>query len=212
MDNVRVLTLQEVAGRLAVSLQTAYKLVRSGALRATKVGHEWRIDEDALDAYLGRGRATPAPAPPAGPAASAGAVTVEFVLDRAGARQPTQAYPGDAGWDLYASASLTVQPGRTARVHTGLRLGLPPGVWALILPRSSVAAQDALVHTGVVDYGYTGELYIIISNLTQEPLRIAAGDRIAQLAFHRYVEVRWAATEDLAMRSRGFAALGSSGT
>ena len=93
-----------------------------------------------------------------------------------GATEPVyETQPADAGWDLYASASLTVQPGRTARVHTGLRLGLPPGVWALILPRSSVAAQDALVHVGVVDYGYTGELYIIVSNLTQEPLRIGIG-------------------------------------
>ena len=50
----RLLRVKEVAGTLAVSNMTVYRLIRDGQLRAIRVGHGWRISESDLDGFLQR--------------------------------------------------------------------------------------------------------------------------------------------------------------
>jgi excisionase family DNA binding protein len=51
----RLLTVHEVAGIMRVSNMTVYRLIRSGELRAARVGRGYRIRESEVDAYLDRG-------------------------------------------------------------------------------------------------------------------------------------------------------------
>jgi len=50
----RLLTVHEVAGIMRVSNMTVYRLIRSGELRAARVGRGYRIRESEVDAYLDR--------------------------------------------------------------------------------------------------------------------------------------------------------------
>jgi excisionase family DNA binding protein len=52
----RLLTLEDVATYLNVSVPQVYALVRSGALTAVKIGGRgiWRVDRRQLDAYIDR--------------------------------------------------------------------------------------------------------------------------------------------------------------
>jgi excisionase family DNA binding protein len=53
---VRFLTLADVAETLNISSAQAYALVRSGELRAIKVGGrgQWRVETSELEAYIQR--------------------------------------------------------------------------------------------------------------------------------------------------------------
>ena len=48
----RFLTPAEVADQLRVSAMTVYRLIKSGELRAARIGKSYRISEDDIDTYL----------------------------------------------------------------------------------------------------------------------------------------------------------------
>ena len=54
-DQPRLLTVQEVADLLRVSNMTVYRLIKRGELRALRVGKNYRIRQQDLDAYLQEG-------------------------------------------------------------------------------------------------------------------------------------------------------------
>jgi dUTP pyrophosphatase len=131
------------------------------------------------------------------------------------ARIPRRAYEGDAAFDLCAAEAATLAPGGRAVVGTGLALGLPPGLAALTMPRSGLAAKHgiAIVNApGLIDPGYRGEVRIILLNTDrEEPFEVSAGDRIAQLLFLPLTQVALTSVEVLQDTSRGERGFGSSG-
>lgn len=93
---------------------------------------------------------------------------------------------GAAGLDLAAclDAPLTIAPGGTARVPTGLRIGLPSGYEAQIRPRSGLAARHGVTvlnAPGTIDEDYRGEVQVLLINHGAEAFTIEPRDRIAQL-------------------------------
>jgi dUTP pyrophosphatase len=142
-------------------------------------------------------------------------VTVPVKLLGAAARLPERAYAHDAAYDLHAAEEHVIEPQGRAVVGTGVALGLPPGLAALTLPRSGLAARHgiSLVNApGLIDPGYRGEVRVIILNTDRhEPFRVAVGDRIAQLLFLPLHTVHLAATDQLDETERGPQGFGSSG-
>jgi len=132
------------------------------------------------------------------------------------ARLPERAYPDDAAFDLHAAAELVIGPQERAVVPTGIALGLPPGVAALTLPRSGLAARHGvtMVNTpGLIDPGYRGEVQIILLNTDRhEPFRIRVGDRIAQLLVVALPDATVVEVAELDDTTRGAHGFGSSGT
>lgn len=121
---------------------------------------------------------------------------------------------GDAGYDLFAIADYNVDPGQRALVDTGLHLEIPPGFVGLIKDRSSVASAGIHTLAGVIDSAYRGELRILIVNLGGSPLRIGAGQKIAQLlVVPAYTEVIEFVDSlgDLTSSERGADGFGSTG-
>lgn len=69
---------------------------------------------------------------------------------------------GDAGYDLCSRQDLSVLPGETVKVRTGLHLQLPPGHVGVIKDKSSVAALGLSVVGGVIDESYRGEVIVVL--------------------------------------------------
>ena len=119
----------------------------------------------------------------------------------------------DAGMDLRAVESVTLEPGVPLLVPTGLTIELPPGFEAQVRPRSGLALKHAITMPnapGTIDPGYRGEVRVILLNLGREAYTIHAGDRIAQMIVARYEPVEWV-EEKLADSVRGSGGFGSSG-
>ena len=102
-----------------------------------------------------------------------------------GAAKPTKAYHGDAGWDLYTKGETTVEPGQTVNLSTGVRCSVSLGYFLRITGRSSARSRGLLVHEGVIDNGYRGELFVCVTNTEKEPVTVADGERVGQLLFHQ---------------------------
>lgn len=128
---------------------------------------------------------------------------------------PSYAHPDDAGADLYARHDVELAPGARAVVPTGVAVALPPGWVALVHPRSGLAARHGLTVVnapGTVDAGFRGEIAVILLNTDREhTVRLARGDRIAQLVLQRVATARFTVVEDLADSARGAGGLGSTG-
>ena len=128
---------------------------------------------------------------------------------------PHRAHRGDAGADLYAAESLTLQPGERALVGTGIAIALPLGTVGLIHPRSGLAAKQGLsiVNTpGTVDADYRGEIKVCLINHDRHtPIEIERGMRIAQLVVQRVELVGFAEVAELDDTVRGAGGYGSTG-
>lgn len=128
---------------------------------------------------------------------------------------PVFANPGDAGADLVASEPVTIAAGSRAIVPTGLKLALPMGFVAFVVPRSGLAAKHGITvlnTPGTIDAGYRGEVKVIMLNTDQnQDFVIAAGDRIAQLIVMQIPTVNFVSVEQLDETVRGAGGFGSSG-
>ena len=128
---------------------------------------------------------------------------------------PAYAHPGDAGADLVTTVDVTLAAGERALVPTGLAIALPLGYFALVHPRSGLAAKHGLsiVNTpGTVDAGYRGEIKVMLINHDpREPIELRRGDRIAQLVIQRVEVARFTEVEELPASVRGAGGYGSTG-
>ena len=138
---------------------------------------------------------------------------VDFKLE-GGAKPPYKKHIGDAGWDLYVSRDCVIKPGETVDVHTDIYMDMPPYLYARITGRSSTLRKHKLlVNEGIIDNGYTGELFICVHNLGSKPFEVKKGMRLAQVLFHTIEDVRWSQVEDIreVPGKRGSNGFGSTG-
>ncbi len=142
------------------------------------------------------------------------------ILDpRIGTEYPLPAYatPGSAGLDLRAllDAPLTLQPGETVLIPTGLAIHIgDANLCATILPRSGMGHKHGIVLgnlVGLIDSDYQGQLMISTWNRGQSAFTIEPGDRIAQLVFVPVVQAEFAIVDEFAASDRGEGGFGHSG-
>ena len=138
---------------------------------------------------------------------------VNFELGE-GAKAPYKKHLGDAGWDLFVSENTVIQPGETVDVHTNIKIDMPPYLYARIVGRSSTLRKHRLmVNEGIIDNGYTGELFVCVHNLGDKPFKVEKGMRLAQVLFHNIEDVRWCQVDKVvsAPGKRGENGFGSTG-
>ena len=142
-------------------------------------------------------------------------MVLRFARLSEGARPPTRAHDGDAGYDLHASEAATIGPARRASVGTGIAIELPDGYAGLVLPRSGLAAKHGITlpnAPGLIDAGYRGELRVLLLNTDlEEPFEVEPGDRIAQLVVARVEAPELVESEALEESPRGGGGFGSTG-
>lgn len=130
---------------------------------------------------------------------------------------PTYGSEFAAGADLYAciDEELTIMPGDTFLVPTGLAMELPIGYAGLIYARSGLASKKGLApanKVGVIDSDYRGEVMVALHNHSKEAATISPNERIAQLVITPYIVAAFNQVDELSDTKRGTGGFGSTGT
>lgn len=130
---------------------------------------------------------------------------------------PAYGTPGSAGLDLRAcvDAPLTIEPGQTVLVPTGLAIHIgDPGYAAMILPRSGLGHKNGIVLgnlVGLIDSDYQGQLMVSTWNRGQAVFALQPMDRLAQLIVVPVLQVGFNVVEEFASSERGAGGFGSTG-
>ena len=129
---------------------------------------------------------------------------------------PTYGSGEAAGADLYAclEESVTIQPGETVFIPTGIALEVPKGCAGLVYARSSLGAKRGLApanKVGVVDSDYRGEIKVVLLNHGKQAQTIAHGDRVAQFLITPVLTPAYEEVAELSDTSRGAGGFGSTG-
>ena len=129
---------------------------------------------------------------------------------------PTYGTEFSAGADIYAllDEPITINPGETKMIHTGLALALPEGLVGLNFARSGMAAKRGLApanKVGVIDSDYRGEVMVALHNHGSAPQTIENGERVAQMVFVPYYTAEFELKDELSETLRGEGGFGSTG-
>ena len=141
-------------------------------------------------------------------------VRVKRVLE--GAKLPTYGSACAAGADLYVclEEAVTIQPGETVFIPTGIALEVPQGCAGLIYARSSMGAKRGLApanKVGVIDSDYRGQVMVALHNHSALPQTVEPQERIAQLLITPVFTPGFVETEELSDTQRGAGGFGSTG-
>ena len=128
------------------------------------------------------------------------------------AKLPTYAHPTDAGADIYAVEDITIEPGKTEIVKTGLTVEIPVGYAILIYPRSGLSLKTGLRianSVGVIDSDYRGEIGVLMHNTDGAAAQVKSGDKIAQMVLTEVPMIKWVEVDSLNETDRGEGGFGS---
>ncbi|MBC3886614.1 dUTP diphosphatase [Undibacterium griseum] len=130
---------------------------------------------------------------------------------------PAYGTPGSAGLDLRAciDAPLTIQPGETVLIPTGLAIHIAdPAYAAMILPRSGMGHKHGIVLgnlVGLIDSDYQGQLMVSTWNRSQTSFVLNPMERLAQLVIVPVLQVGFDIVEEFGDSERGEGGFGSTG-
>jgi dUTP pyrophosphatase len=122
---------------------------------------------------------------------------------------PTYGTDESAGFDLAAADDVVIAPQQIALVRTGLVIEVPSGHFLAILARSSTPLKRGLMvanGVGVIDPDYSGptdEVLIQLLNISQAPVTVRRGDRLAQGIILPAPRVTWEEVDEIRGASRG---------
>ncbi len=130
---------------------------------------------------------------------------------------PHYATGGSAGLDMRACIDepMTVQPGETTLIPTGLAIHIgDASLAAVLLPRSGLGHKHGLVLgnlTGLIDSDYQGQVFISCWNRGAKSYSVQPGERIAQMVFVAVEQVEFNVVGEFGDSDRGSGGFGYSG-
>ena len=129
---------------------------------------------------------------------------------------PTYGSLEAAGADLYAclEAPVTIAPGESAFIPTGIALEVPKGCAGLVYARSSMGVKRGLApanKVGVIDSDYRGEICVVLYNHGKTSQLVESGERVAQFLITPVLTPAYIEAEELSDTVRGIGGFGSTG-
>ena len=129
---------------------------------------------------------------------------------------PTYKTAGSSGMDIFAyiKNKITITPGKTGIIPTGIAIAIPKNYEIQIRPRSGLAAKkgiSVLNTPGTVDSDYRGEIKIILINLSKKSFVVKSGDRVAQMILCPVIKGKFKEVKKLPKTVRGKKGFGSTG-
>ena len=133
------------------------------------------------------------------------------------AKLPSYGTEEAAGADLYACLEqpVTVAPGASEWISTGIALEIPRGCAGLIYARSGMACKKGLApanKVGIIDSDYRGEVVVVLHNHSNQPRTVEPGERIAQLVITPVLTPAYEEVNELSSSERGAGGFGSTGS
>ena len=140
-------------------------------------------------------------------------IVINVSFDKSETKIPVLWYSDSAGYDLPSAETITVPKWSRKLVNTKFRFDIPKGFYGEIKPRSGLSIKKGVVaFNGTIDSGYSGFVYIIVFNFSNDDYIIEKGDRIAQIIFQKCHSVIFNFCDKLSSVSdRGKSGFGSSG-
>jgi dUTP pyrophosphatase len=144
-------------------------------------------------------------------------IDIKILDPRMKEQLPAYATPGSAGLDLRAciDAPITIEPGATVLIPTGLAIHLAdPGYAAVILPRSGMGHKNGIVLgnlVGLIDSDYQGQLMVSTWNRGQNAFTLNPMERLAQLVVVPVLQVGFNVVDEFDTSERGAGGFGSTG-
>ncbi len=127
---------------------------------------------------------------------------------------PAYATAGSAGMDLRLAECCTIEAGQTKKVHTGISVAMPVGMFAMVTPRSGLGSKGLILanSTGIIDSDYRGEIMLPLYNRSNRAMVLKEGERIAQIIFLPYARVSFNVVKKFTEETeRGEGGFGSTG-
>ena len=132
-----------------------------------------------------------------------------------GAPLSKHAKQNDAGLDLTTRETVTLKPGETRMVGTGVSVAIPEGHFGLVAPRSGLACKRGVTFNntpGIIDAGYRGEIKVALRNIGDAEQTVERGERVVQLIVVPYATCECVEVDELSDTERGDGGFGSSGS
>ena len=144
-------------------------------------------------------------------------MTVKIVKLHPNARIPTYGSTDAAGADLYACTEqdVSIEPGQTVLIPTGLSMEIEQGFAGFIYARSGLATKRGLApanKVGVIDSDYRGQVMVSLHNHTSMTQCVEPGERVAQMVFAPVYQAQFCEVDTLEQTERGTGGFGSTGT
>lgn len=135
-------------------------------------------------------------------------MTLRFIRFNEKARIPVRKHYSDTGADIYMISAGHVAPHQTIVIPLGFGIEVPNGHSARLQARTSVAKEGVFIQGCAIDAGYTGEISMILHNISDNDFSWNEGDRLGYIEVYPtqypiFVEILW--------KGRGDGAFGSTG-
>ncbi len=135
---------------------------------------------------------------------------------RKNAQMPTYGSEFAAGADIYAAIdeAVTIEPGETEFIPTGLAFQIPEGYAGFMYARSGMASKRGLApanKVGVIDADYRGEVMVALHNHGTKAQTVEAGERISQMVIAPFLTADFIFSDELEDTLRGEGGFGSTG-
>lgn len=124
---------------------------------------------------------------------------------------PRKSHLPDSGLDCFMPESFELQPFETKTIGLGLGIQIPEGFAGMLVPRSSIAEKGLIIQTSVIDPDYTGEIHLIITNCSNNAIKIEENQRVCSLIVYNVLNVRMDIVYEFEKTIRGDKGLGSTG-
>lgn len=125
--------------------------------------------------------------------------------------QPTRGHTTDAGYDLCSRDDETIYVNDSAEFDTGVHMQIPFGYAGIIIGRSGLNVKHGIHAHGLVDANYLGSIRVRLYNHGDEPIKVRAGDRIAQIMFVQVPSTELVLWDKASLGERGSRGYGSTG-
>lgn len=117
-------------------------------------------------------------------------VVLKFWKEREDAQIPEIAYENSSGaFDIRSCEEVVIPAHSRKTVPNGLRIMIPRGYYAVFHEKSGLYFKKNLkVFNGLIDFGYTGELSVMVENHSNEDITIEKGQKYVQVQFFKIPE------------------------
>ena len=141
--------------------------------------------------------------------------TLKFKKMHEDAKAPLRGTENSAGLDLSAVHDEVIMPNQVKLVDLGIAFEIPSNHYLQLYARSSLPLKKGLIvanSVGVIDEDFTDSLKIQLFNITNQPVKISSGERIAQVVLSKVEYPRALETTEIRTTKRSGGSFGSTGS